>query len=127
MKFTEGQKQSIVQEYTNGRSVMELCEEYQIPKSTIYHCFQRLKQPTIPLQQGKYTYCKKIKALKIENEIWRKSQCAINYPLDQKLASIGRLYEEYGVHACCHVLEVLRSTFYHYLLRHFSTRNAYIP
>ena len=108
-------------EYTDGRSVMDLCEEYQIPKSTIYHWIHQFSEikttnDTITSRQV-YLLQKRIKALEIENEIWRKSQCAINSPLDQKLAAIEQLYEEYGVHACCRVLEVLRSTFYHYLLR----------
>ncbi|HUM60910.1 MAG TPA: IS3 family transposase [Clostridia bacterium] len=37
--------------------------------------------------------------------------------LSQKLVAIENLHEEYGVHACCRVLEVRRSTFYHYLFR----------
>lgn len=121
-KYTETQKHELVRQYENGISVSEICSTNNIPLSTFYYWIKQYKEITLvnktnitPRQV--YLLEKRLKRLTAENEIWRKCKCTINSTLSEKLEAIKNLYEEYGVHACCRVLEVKRSTFYHYLLR----------
>ena len=60
---------------------------------------------------------KRIKKLEAELEIWKRCGCTLDSPLHEKLISIEKLVPEFGVHAPCRVLGVLRSTYYHHVLR----------
>ena len=122
MKYTEEQKRKIVSEHQAGEKATDLCSEYNISKSTLYNWIQQYSE--VKAENGEkitahrlYLLEKRIDKLTKELEIWRRCKCTVDSPLPQKLEAIENLYEEYGVHACCRVLEVLRSTFYHYLLR----------
>ena len=122
MRYTEEQKRKIVSEHQAGEKATDLCSEYNISKSTLYNWIQQYNE--VKAENGEkitahrlYLLEKRIDKLTKELEIWRRCKCTVDSPLPQKLEAIKSLYEEYGVHACCRVLEVLRSTFYHYLLR----------
>lgn len=122
MKYTEMQKQQIVKLYSDGYRVTDLCSQNHIPHSTLYHWIHQYGE--VKASNGEiitahhlYLLKKRIQRLTVENEIWKKCNCTINSPLSQKLESIEKLYQEYGIHACCRVLKVRRSTFYHYLFR----------
>ncbi len=122
MKYTKIQKQQMTKLYSDGHNVTYLCNKYDIPRSTLYHWIHQYGEVKASngesiTAQRLYLLEKRIQRLTIENEIWKKCDCTITSPLPQKLESIERLYQEYGVHACCRVLEVRRSTFYHYLFR----------
>ena len=60
---------------------------------------------------------KRIKKLESELEIWKRCGCTLDSPLHEKLVAIEKLVPEFGVHAPCRVLGVLRSTYYHHTLR----------
>jgi transposase-like protein len=122
MKYSKIHQQQLVKLYSGGHNITNLCNKYNIPRSTLYHWIHQygeVKASNRELITAQHLYLleKRIQRLTIENEIWKKCDCTITSPLSQKLESIERLYEEYGVHACCRVLEVWRSTFYHYLFR----------
>jgi transposase InsO family protein/transposase-like protein len=122
MRYTEEQKRSIVREYHDSQKVIDLCDQYNLSKSTLYswiHQYGEVKADNGEVITAHRVHLleKRIGRLTKELEIWRKCKCTIDSPLAQKLKAIENLYEEYGVHACCRVLEVRRSTFYHYLFR----------
>lgn len=119
-KYTETQKQELVKQYQDGISVSEICDTNNIPRSTFYYWIKQYKEialvnKTNITPREVYLLKKRLKRLATENEIWRKCKCTIESSLSEKLEAINNLYKEYGVHACCRVLEIQRSTFYHYL------------
>lgn len=122
MKYSKIQQQQLVKLYSDGHNVTDLCNKYNIPRSTLYywiHQYGEVKSSNGEsiTAQRLYLLEKRIQRLTIENEIWKKCDCTITSPLSQKLESIEKLYQEYGIHACYRVLEVRQSTFYHYLFR----------
>ena len=58
-----------------------------------------------------------LKRLRIDNQIYSRMKCFRTSPLPDKLAEIRRLKDDFSVYSLCRVLEVRRSTFYHYLYR----------
>ena len=40
MKFTKEEKQAFVNRYQNGETVLQICNENQIPRSTFYRWIQ---------------------------------------------------------------------------------------
>ena len=58
-----------------------------------------------------------LKRLRIDNQIYSRIKCFRTSPLPDKLAEIRRLKDDFSVYSLCRVLEVRRSTFYHYLYR----------
>ena len=122
MRYNENQKRDIVYKYHDGQKVVELCTQHNISKSTLYnwiHQYSEIKSRNgeIITPQRLHLLEKRIQRLIMELKIWEECKCTIDSPLSQKLEAIERLHKKYGVHACCRVLNVLRSTFYHHLLR----------
>lgn len=108
-QYSEIQKQELVKQYKNGRSVSDICEQYGISNSTIYnwiHLYADVKVSSGEILSAKKLLLLKQKIDKLikELEIWKKSKCTDDAPLSKKLNAIESLYKEYGVHACCRVL-----------------------
>ena len=123
LKYSISNKTLTVTRYHSGEKVTDLCAELNISKSTIYN---RIKQYNITSAKNDgppitartiYLLEKRIKKLESELEIWKRCGCTLDSPLHEKLAAIEKLVPEFGVHAPCRVLEVLRSTYYHHALR----------
>ncbi len=122
MRYTEDEKHDIVRSYHNGEKVAVLSDKHNVSKSTLYnwiHKYSEIKAKNGEVVTARRLYLleTQIKRLEKELEVWRKCNCTLDSPLHQKLEAISNLYEEHSVHVCCRVLEVRRSTFYHYLLR----------
>lgn len=104
------------------QSVLSICQENSLSKSTLYnwiHLYSEIKTPkgkSLTSQQMAILE-RRIRRLEVELEVYKRSKCTVDSPLETKLAAIENLYQELGVRACCRVLEVRRSTFYHYLFR----------
>lgn len=111
------------QHYQNGESVSALCAELNVPRSTIYswikeHGVSSSKSDGTPITvKTVHLLEKRIKKLEAELEIWKRCGCTLDSPLQEKLIAIEKLVPEFGVHAPCRVLGVLRSTYYHRALR----------
>jgi Fe2+ or Zn2+ uptake regulation protein len=60
---------------------------------------------------------RKLKTLQTENDIFRKSCCGINSSTKEKFEAIERLKSEYTVSSICRTLNLLKSTYYHHILR----------
>ena len=122
MRYTQDEKHQIVKACQSGQKTSDLSKQYNVSKSTLYnwiHQYGENKADSGKIVSAKRLHLleKRIHRFTMENEIWRKYKCTIDSPLPQKLEAIKNLHEEYGVHACCRVLGVLRSAFYHYLFR----------
>lgn len=122
MKYSDELKKIIAEQYETGTSIPKLCSEYHISRSCAYNWIGLLKK------HKRYS-CKEISAREInlmeneldrlrkENEIFRRCNLTAALSLQDKLKQIEQLKDEFGVRPLCRVLEVRRSTFYHYLYR----------
>lgn len=123
MKYANIDKITVVERYQSGTSVSALCSELNVSKSTLYNWIKQYN--SIPVKANNpsitartvYLLEKRIKKLESELEIWKRCGCTLDSTLHEKLAAIEQLVPEFGVHAPCRVLGVLRSTYYHYALR----------
>lgn len=123
LKYSISNKTLTVTRYHSGEKVTDLCAELNISKSTIYNWIKQYnitsaKTDGPPITARTiYLLEKRIKKLESELEIWKRCGCTLDSPLHEKLAAIEKLVPEFGVHALCRVLGVLRSTYYHHTLR----------
>ena len=90
MKHSEIQQQQLFQLYSDGHNVTDLCNKYNIPRSTLYHWIHQYSEVKSSngesiTAQRLYLLEKKKQRLTIENEIWKKCNCTINSPLHKNL------------------------------------------
>ena len=111
-----------IQSWYTGVPVKELCKQFNICKSTAYNwikLYSPIKRPekeTITAHKI-YQLERKIQILKTENEIFKRCGCGLNSPLDEKIAAIELLKKYFSIYALCKTLNILRSTYYHRVLR----------
>lgn len=119
-KYTEAQKQSVLELFANGKSVSEIVTSAGIPRSTIYSWIKasREKKNKKELSLRNFRYLEnKVKRLEGIIEILQTVNCQAADSLDIKLNSLGELYGQYNVHMLCEALKVPRGTFYNHILR----------
>ena len=111
-----------IQEKNKGVTVKELCLHFNISKSTAYNwikLYSPIKRPireTITVHKI-YQLEREIQSLRTENEIFKRSGCGLNSTLDEKIAAIERLKNDFSIYALCKTLNILKSTYYHRVLR----------
>ena len=111
-----------IQARNAGVPIKELCQQFNICKSTAYNwikLYSPVKRPereAITAHQI-YQLERKIQSLRTENEIFKRSGCGLNSTLDEKIAAIERLKNDFSIHALCKTLNILKSTYYHRVLR----------
>ncbi len=120
-KYTNEQKQDIINRYANGESVSDIVTETQIPRSTIYSWIKESqnnngKKKEVNLRNFR-TLEKKVVRLEGIVEILQSIDCTANSPLDLKLSTLEELYGQYSVHMICDALKVPRGTFYNHIFR----------
>ena len=115
-------KDICIKMYNDGISVKDICDKYDVPKSTMYYWIKQSNpiksssSNTVTMQE--YTFMhRRIERLEQENQIYKLSGCTVSAPLKNKLQEIKRLKDQFSIHALCDVLQVRRSTFYYYLYR----------
>lgn len=121
MKYTDEQKQEIIERYANGESVSDIVTASQIPRSTIYSWIKENqnnngKKNEVNLRNFRALE-KKVTRLEGIVEILQNIDCTANSPLDVKLATLEELYGQYSVHMICDALKVPRGTFYNHIFR----------
>ena len=119
-KYTEAQKQSVLELFVNGKSVSEIVTSAGIPRSTIYSWIKasREKKNKKELSLRNFRYLEnKVKRLEGIIEILQTVNCQAADSLDIKLNSLEELYGQYNVHMLCEALKVPRGTFYNRILR----------
>lgn len=123
MKYSISDKELIVERYYSGEKITTLCAELKVSKSTLYNWIRQYDSTSVKADGSSitartvYLLEKRIKKLESELEIWKRCGCTLDSTLHEKLVAIEQLVPEFGVHAPCRVLGVLRSTYYHYALR----------
>lgn len=114
--------QDFINALANGTSVKDLCGQFGICKSTAYNWIKkyslvkRTKERTISVHRI-YQLERENQTLRAENEIFRRNKCSVISPIDDKIAAIERLKDDFSVHMICKTLGILKSTYYHRILR----------
>ncbi len=123
MKMSQESRNEIVRLYSEQVSVKELMAQFGISRSSIYNCL-KLDRMHRSSNGGMEVNFRKIismeselERLRQENEILKTCGCYIEAPLVEKLSGIEKLSDKYSIHTLCKTLNVLRSTYYHYILR----------
>ena len=122
MKFTKEEKMAFVKRYQDGETVIQICNENQIPRSTFYRWIQDYQQTVSDtgniITPQEFLYLKrKVKKLEDTVQILKKVNCTVSSPLQEKLKAMEVLYGQFSVHTLCEALDVPRGTFYNHIFR----------
>lgn len=117
-------KQKIITAFLSGSSVKELEKKYSVHSSTIYRWVKGY-QRCITVQGQTFNaddisrLLNEVERLRKENEILHMAKCSVQAPLSEKIPEMIRIKEETDcdIHTLCQAFEVLRSTYYHRVLR----------
>lgn len=119
-KYTEKQKQAVINQFTDGMSVVAIVSNTGIPRSSVYAWIKiyQTKQNTKEASLKNFRVLEaKVKRLEGIIEILQNVGCRVDDPLDIKLYALEQLYGQYSVHMLCDALKVSRGTFYNHVLR----------
>ena len=117
-RYPENLRKAAVTKFINGQSAKEVCAEYGIARSTLFLWKKQYttdKIGQIPREQ--YLLKKELDRLRMENTIFKTCNCSPSSSLSEKLSAIHGNKDKFSTHALCRVLNVNRSTYYHYALR----------
>ena len=117
-RYPENLRKAAVTKFINGQSAKEVCAEYGIARSTLFLWKKQYttdKIGQIPREQ--YLLKKELDRLRMENTIFKTCNCSPSSSLSEKLSAIHGHKDKFSTHALCRVLNVNRSTYYHYALR----------
>lgn len=122
MKFTKEEKIAFVKRYQDGETVLSICSENQVPRSTFYRWIQDYQQTrtdtgTVVTPQEFLYLKRRISKLEDMIQILKTVSCTVFSPLQEKLKAMEPLYGQFSVHALCDALEVSRGTFYNHIFR----------
>ena len=103
MKFTKEEKMAFVKRYQDGETVLSICNENQIPRSTFYRWIQDYQQTVTdtgtvvtPLE---FLYLKRrISKLEDMIQVLKTVSCTVSSPLQEKLKAMEPLYGQFSVH-----------------------------
>ena len=122
MRLSTEEKQSLVARYHDGESVMEICADAGVARSTFYTWIKPYTMTTTDsghgVSQQEFIKMKqRIQKLEQKVEILQKAGCTASAPLQEKLQELTKLYGQYSIHALCEALCVSRGTFYNHIFR----------
>lgn len=122
MKFTKEEKLTFVKRYQSGETVIQICKENHISRSTFYRWIQDYQQTVtdtgIIVTPKEFLYLKrKIEKLEAMIQVLQEVNCTISSPLQEKLKEMEALYGKFSVHTLCDALDVSRGTFYNHIFR----------
>lgn len=122
MRWSMEEKQSLVARYQAGESVVEICADTGVARSTFYTWIKPFTTTTtdsgyVVSQQEFIKMKQRIQKLEQKIEILQKVGCTASAPLQEKLQELAKLYGQYIVHALCEALCVSRGTFYNHIFR----------
>ena len=121
-KYTRSTVSVILNLYASGIKVSSICSDYAIPRSTVYYWLNKcrvIKQKidSFITSNDVHLLNKKLEKIQIENHILKECGCTLSSSRKDKLEAIARLDGQYTIHALCRALNILRSTYYHFLTR----------
>ncbi len=120
-RHTEEDKKNLVSLYESGNSVQEICEKYQISRSTLYNWIKLYTERKAPKTgttiSGHRIVCleEENRKLREENEILKKASCGCNASRSKKIQAVQELYGQYSLRALCDALGLSRGTFYNHM------------
>ena len=122
MKFTQEEKQALVKRYQDGKTVVQICSENQIPRSTFYrwiHIYQQTVTESGLVVTPREFFLLQQKVEKLQNiiRVLKTVNCTASAPLHDKLNALESLYGQFSVHTMCDALDVSRGTFYNHIFR----------
>lgn len=117
-KHSEIFKLDTIHQYKAGISTTQLCKQVGIARSTL---LLWVKQYSVnadgEVPRERYLLEKELEHLQTENAIFKTCGCSLSSTLSERLSAIHRYKDKFSIHALCRVLNVNRSTYYHYALR----------
>ena len=121
-KINERVIEKIIMEYAAGEKPTDLSRKYGVAKSSVYRWLNTrterdVKAITHLSQRDFHLMLVELERLRTDLEVYRACRCSKFSPRREKYEEIKRLKDRFNIHALCLVLEVNRSSFYHYLFR----------
>jgi len=129
--YAESEKQSLIERYLSGESILSILEATTIPRSTFYSWIKiyRDREETNKHKVVNLTNFRllenKVKRLEGIIEILKIVECPPTAPLEEKLIALENLYGQYNVHMLCEAMDVSRGTFYNHILRNKRDNSYY--
>ncbi|MBC5729550.1 IS3 family transposase [Pseudoflavonifractor hominis] len=131
MRYDEKEKRTLVSLYYNGKSVTEICQDHQIPRSTFYSWIQAYR-PVESKDSSRTITPKDFDTLlrrcgKQEQiiAVLKSIPAITNATTQEKLAVLEPLYGQFSVHVLCKALDVPRGTFYNHIKRNKRDNSSY--
>ncbi len=121
-KYTQPQKDSVINLYLSGKAVIEIFNETHIPKSTIHRWIAEKKlelEGNRPALSAKHFSQLERKISRLENiiKILKSANCKVSDSLKKRLHIAESLVKEYNIDVICEALDIARGTFYNHILR----------
>lgn len=117
MHYNEEEKRTLVSLYYNGKTVAEICQEHQLPRSTFYTWIQAYR-PVESKNSSRTVTPKDFDSLlrRCEKQeqiitVLKSIPAIANATTQEKLAVLEPLYGQFSVHVLCQALDVPRGTF----------------
>ena len=93
MKFTKEEKIAFVKRYQDGETVISICNESKIPRSTFYHWIQEYQQTvtdtgTVVTPQEFLYLKRRISKLEDMIQVLKTVSCTVSSPLQEKLKAM---------------------------------------
>lgn len=115
-------RRQLVGQYQMGRPIMAICQEYSVPRSTMYHWAKQYRTQitntgVVVTPKEFDSARRKIKKYEDIIAVLKAVDCTVGAPLKYRLAALEKLHGKYSVHTLCDALEVPRGTFYNHILR----------
>ena len=128
-KYTDFDKQLVVNHYRSGLPIANIVSETKIPRSTVYAWIRKAaeqddKKKKVSLKSY-HLLENQVVRLKGIIEILKKVGCTATDPLTVKLPALEELQGQYSVHMLCEALDVPRGTYYNYIFRNKRTNTWY--
>ena len=121
-KWKADEIQTILKEYEECRSPKAILEKYGISKSALYHLRKKM-QADQRIVVKDYTagqiaaMKRKLVTFEEGNQIFRRSGCGTSASIDEKVAAVKQLQNDFTIHAICRTLNLAKGTYYNRLYR----------
>lgn len=120
-KFTQQEKQTLINRYLSGESVKFITTDTGIARSTLYSWIKAYKEnlskdTKITLREFSESK-RKVERLNRIITILQSVNCSANSPLQERLKVIEELSSEYNVNTLCEALKVAKGTYYNHIFR----------
>ena len=121
-KWGSDEIQTILKEDEKCRSPETIQEKYGICKSDLYRLCKKM-QADQRIVVKDYTVRqiaamkRKLATLEEENQIFRQSGCGTSASIDEKIAAVKQLQDDFTIHSICRTLNLAKGTFYNRLYR----------